>query len=63
MLISGLGYLVVSFLGASLRSEGLKLDIKTLKKYFGKCNLVSDPVPHIVVPLQGRFIEHCHLLP
>ena len=66
-LVSGLAYSVISY-GASLRgSEGLKLDLKTLIKHFDKGSKLTDAVPHVVVPLRGRFKgeqgERCHLLP
>ena len=63
---------MISFCASLLRrSEGLKVDLQTLKKNWSKGNHEdqlkgkSNP-PHVVVPLRGRFKgetgELCHLM-
>ena len=79
-LISGMTYSVLSFAGSFRGSETLKLDWSRLVKYLEKGNVVqkgskqkgrlalsADSIPHIIIPLQGRFKgekgERCHLIP
>lgn len=79
-LISGITYSVLTFAGSFRGSETLKLDWSTLLKHLEKGNikekektkrgrsvLSADAIPHIVIPLRGRFKgekgERCHLIP
>ena len=73
-------YSVLSFSGSFRGSETFKLDWQQLLKYIGKGDvkqkgrakkrrkvLLDDSIPHIIIPLQGRFKgekgERCHLIP
>ena len=79
-LISGMAYSVISFAGSFRGSETLKMDWSRLLKYIEKGNLINegklgtgrklrtaDAIPHVVIPLRGRFKgekgERCHLIP
>jgi hypothetical protein len=73
-LCMGLVYSIISFTASLRGSEGLKLDIQTLIKHWERGNHKvsrgagkSRVVPHVIVPLKGRFKgekgERCHLLP
>ena len=57
----------VAFCGSLQGGEGLKLDLKTMIKYFDRGGVTLGKVPHITVPLRrrskGEQREHCHLIP
>jgi hypothetical protein len=72
-LCQGLVYSVICFCASLRGSEGLLLDLKTLKKNWENGNysqeegLSKSNPPHVIVPLRGRFKgeagERCHLMP
>ena len=79
-LISGLTYMVLTYAGSFRGSETLKLDWQKLVKYLnrgnvkekgklkrGRKHLSAEQIPHIVIPLRGRFKgekgERAHLIP
>jgi hypothetical protein len=72
-LCMGLAYSVISFCASLRGSEGLILDMDTLKSNLENGNYdVNSPrakscIPHVIIPLRGRFKgetgERCHLMP
>ena len=72
-LCMGLSYSVISFCASLRGSEGLILDIDTLKSniengnYELKSQRSKNCPPHVIIPLRGRFKgetgERCHLMP
>jgi hypothetical protein len=72
-LCMGLAYSVISFCASLRGTEGLILDIDTLKSNLENGNYDSNHQkakscpPHVIVPLRGRFKgetgERCHLMP
>ena len=54
-LINGLVYTVIMFCCSLRGSEGLKLDLQSLRKHFNKGDGPGASVPHVVIPLRGRF--------
>ncbi len=79
-LITGMTYMVLTYAGSFRGLETLKLDWLKLLKYLDKGNvkekgklkkgrkhLSADQIPHVVIPIRGRFKgekgERAHLIP
>ena len=65
--INGLTFSTIAFCASLRGSEGLKLDLVSLKKHYSKGLTEGHKSPHVVIPLRGRFKgetgERCHLIP